>query len=355
MTSPLPADLADFTPEWMTDALAPTYPGVAVSAVEPIGRASVTNLHLKLGIRYDEQAGAPDSVFGKLPPPDAAHRAAIGADSMGRREVHFYNDVAPTLSMRVPACSFAQAAADGSFLLLLEDLSATGAVMPDMTSVVPAELAGPAIDELAEMHVRFEDAGLRDRLVPWASEQRPDATPFTVPAMRYVLDTYHDILSPEYRAVGELYLTHAHELERLWDRGTPTFLHGDPHAGNLFIDGDRVGFLDWGMATVGAAMRDVSYFMTVGVETGGTDVQRELLQRYLDARRACGGAELTFDDAWHQHRLLGGYTVIATFLGLVPPYDTPAVRPFATAFRERSMAALVALDTVPALREALGA
>ena len=68
-----------------------------------------------------------------------------------------------------------------------------------------------------------------------------------------------------------------------------------------------------------------------------------------------GGAELTFDDAWHQHRLLGGYTVIATFLGLVPPYDTPAVRPFATAFRERSMAALVALDTVPALRDALGA
>jgi aminoglycoside/choline kinase family phosphotransferase len=355
MTSTLPADLADFTPAWMTDALAPAYPGVAVAAVEPIARAAVTNLHLKLRIRYDEQAGAPDSVFAKLPPPDAAHRAAIGADTMGRREVRFYTDVAPTLSMRVPDCSFAGAADDGSFVLLLEDLGAVGARMPDMSWAVPADLAGSALDELAEMHVRFEDAALRESLVPWASEQRPDSSTFTVPAMRYVLDTYHDILSPEYRAVGELFITHHHELEQLWDRGPRTLLHGDPHAGNVFIDGERVGFLDWGLANVGAAMRDVSYFLTVGVETDGPGEQRALLQRYLDVRQALGGSELTFDEAWMQHRLLGGYTVVATFLGLVPPYDTPEVRPFATAFRERSMAALAVLDTVPALREALGA
>lgn len=355
MTSSLPADLADFTPEWMTAALAPRYPGVSVAAVESIGRASVTNLHLKLAITYHEQAGAPASLFAKLPPADPAHRAAMGADLMGRREVSIYRDVAPTLSMRVPACSFAEAADDGSFLLLLEDLSATGAWMPDMTRVVPAELAGPAIEELAELHVRFEDPAVRERLVPWASEPRRDATGFTVPAMRYVLDTYHDILSPEYQEVGELFITHAHDLERLWNRGTPTLLHGDPHGGNLFVDGDRVGFLDWGMATEGAPMRDVSYFMTVGVETGGVEVQRELLQRYLDARRSLGGSELGFDEAWYQHRLIGGYTVIATYLGLMPSYDTPEVRPFATAFRKRSEAALVALDTVPALREELGA
>jgi hypothetical protein len=44
--------------------------------------------------------------------------------------------------------------------------------------------------------------------------------------------------------------------------------------------------------------------------------------------------------------------VIASFLSLVPPYDTEARRLFTSNFRARAMAAIDELDSVAALREA---
>lgn len=66
-----------------------------------------------------------------------------------------------------------------------------------------------------------------------------------------------------------------------------------------------------------------------------------------------GGIEPSFDDAWRAHQLHAAYTVIASFLTLVPPYDTESRRTFTQAFRASSMAALDDLDTVAVLRSAL--
>ena len=354
MTSVLPTDAPEFTPEWFTEVLAPSHPGVRVAAVEVLGRSAATNLHLRLGLGYEDQVGAPDSVFVKLPPLDAAHREAIGATGMGTREARFYAEVAPLLKMRVPTSYFAASADDGSFVLVLEDLAARGCRISDGSWAVPGELAGPALEELAEMHVRFEDAAVRNEIAPWAGEQRMKATDFTTRMLRQVIDEHHDILSADYVAVGEIYIERHAELEALWDQGPQTLIHGDTHVGNLFIDDGRVGFLDWGLTTVSSPIRDVSYFLTVGCDSP---------DRWRSSASSCsststcaaalGGARSRFDEAWLAHRVQAAYTVIATFLGLVPPYNVPEGRLFATAFRERSMAALEDLDTVAALREVL--
>jgi hypothetical protein len=115
-----------------------------------------------------------------------------------------------------------------------------------------------------------------------------------------------------------------------------------------------VGFLDWGMLCVYTAMRDVSFFLTMGMDSGDRGRQeRALIRHYVDVRRALGGVELSFDDAWMAHRLHAAYTVIASFLTLVPPYNTEARRVFTEAFRARATAALDDLDTVAALRSVL--
>jgi hypothetical protein len=169
--------------------------------------------------------------------------------------------------------------------------------------------------------------------------------------MRYVLDEKADDLSPDYVAIGELFITHHDQMEALWDRGPRTFIHGDPHVGNVFLDGDRVGFHDWGLARVGNALRDVSYFITMSVDTEAP--HRELLQRYLDERVAAGGSRLDLDEVWQVHREQASYNVIASFLGLTPTYDTAEGRPFSKAFRDRAMVSLEALDALGALRAAL--
>jgi hypothetical protein len=100
-------------------------------------------------------------------------------------------------------------------------------------------------------------------------------------------------------------------------------------------------------------MRDVSFFLTMGVESGDRRRdERDLIQHYLDTRRALGGSAIPFEDAWLAHHIHAAYGVIASFLSLVPPYNTEARRMFTSNFRARAMAAIDELDSVGALREA---
>lgn len=353
MTELLPADSTGLTPTWLTTALSARHPGVRVAAVEVLDATERTNHHLRLGLTYGVQAGAPDTLFCKLPPRDPEHRARIGAGGMGAREVHFYNEVAPSLSMRVPACSFAAAGADGSFLMLLEDLATRGAAISDGSWAVPGRLASKALAELAELHVRYEDASRLASVAKWATSKRGKTPDFVIQTLRYVIEHCRDQLNDAYLAIAALYIDHGDAIESAWEAGPQTLIHGDAHIGNLFIDGERVGFLDWGMAKIGTPMRDVSFFLTMGIESGDRRRdERALIQHYLDARRALGGSPIAFEDAWLSHRIHAAYTVIASFLSLVPPYNTEARRMFTSNFRARAMAAIDDLDSVGALRAA---
>ncbi len=356
MSDRLPVDAAGLTPAWLTAALAARYPGVRVACVDVLEATERTNHHLRLGLSHEAHAGAPDTLFCKLPPRDPAHRARIGAGGMGAREVHFYDEVAPSLSMRVPACSFAAAQADGAFLLLLEDLAARGAAISDGSWAVPGRLANTALAELAELHVRYEDSVRLASIAPWAASQRGKTPDFVIHTLRHVIAHCRDRLSDAYLEVAALYVDHSEAIEACWDdrdAGPPTLIHGDAHIGNLFIDGDRVGFLDWGMAKIGTPLRDVSFFLTMGVESSDRRRdERMLIQHYLDVRRCLGGRPIAFEEAWRAHRIHAAYTVIASFLSLVPPYDIEARRMFTSNFRQRAMAAIADLDSVGALRAA---
>jgi hypothetical protein len=326
---------------------------VRVSRVEVLEASERTNHHLRLRLGYDARAAAPDTLFCKLPPRDPAHRARIGAGGMGAREVHFYDGVAPSLSMRAPVCAFAAAAPGGSFVILLEDLAARGAAISDGSWAVPGRLVPAALTELAELHVRYEDAARLAAVAPWAARPRGKTPDFVIQTLRHVLAHCRDRLSDAYLAVAALYVDHGDAIEACWEKGPRTLIHGDAHIGNLFLDGERVGFLDFGMARIGTPLRDVSFFLTMGVEPlDRRRDERAWLQHYLDVRRALGGSAISFEDAWLAHRIHAAYTVIASFLSLVPPYDTEARRMFTANFRARAMAALDDLDSVGALRAA---
>jgi len=347
-------DAPDFTPDWLTAALAPRFPGVRVAGVDVLDRGTATNMRLRLGLTYEEQAGAPDSLFVKLPPLDPAHRAALDSSGMGVREARFYADLAPSTGLRVPEPYFVKVSDDGDFVLLLEDLVAGGCEISDGTWGIPGRIAPRALEDLAAMHASFEDPARRQAVAPWLTRRTEHGSDFALAMMQRVVTEFRDLLTPDYLTVGELYLEHHQAMESLWDAGPKTVSHGDAHIGNVFVDGDRVGFIDWGLLTVSTPLRDVSYFLTMSVDPDDRRaMDRDLLRHYLDAWHRHGGSEITFDDAWETYRIHATYTVIASFLSLVPPYDTPEVAPFGKMFRERSMLALDDLDAVTALRAAL--
>jgi aminoglycoside phosphotransferase (APT) family kinase protein len=172
--------------------------------------------------------------------------------------------------------------------------------------------------------------------------------------MRNVLDEHRDALTPAYVAAGELYVDHHSRLDELWNAGPQTYIHGDTHIGNVFLDHGRVGFVDWGLSRVSTPLRDVSYFLTMTLDPEERRrSERDLLRLYLHALRAAGGVDIAFDEAWSVHRVQAGYTVVATFLVFMPSYATPDAQVLGSALRARSELALEDLEVVDAIRAAV--
>ena len=345
----LPIDASDLTPAWLSEVM-----GADVVDVDVLENAFATNQRVRIGLTYGASGAGPKSLFVKLAPLDPVHREMIGASGMGEREVRFYADVAPSVDLRVPRAYGAATDEDGGFVLLLEDLTVGGCEFSDGGWGITADDAACALEDLARFHARFEDPAERSAVAPWLAVPRVRRTDLTAQRLRAVLDEHGHTLTPAYVAAGELYVEHHAGIDELWNAGPQTYIHGDTHIGNVFLDGRRVGFLDWGLSRVSTPLRDVSYFLTMTVDP---DERRrsesELLRLYLAALRAAGGAEISFDDAWSVHRVQAGYTVVATFLAFMPSYATGDGQALGVALRKRSELALEDLEVVDALQAAL--
>jgi aminoglycoside phosphotransferase (APT) family kinase protein len=353
-TPTIPTTADDLTPEWLTAALAARYPGVAVAAVEVVERHELTNAHARIRVTYDEAAGAPAAMFGKVAPLDPARRDAIIASGMGVREARFYADLAPALAMRVPAAHVAATDDADRFVLLLEDLNESGCAVSDGTWGIPPDAAAGALADLAELHARYEDPAARAAAAPWATVSKP-ALGYAAPMLRDGIEHHRGRLTDAFVELAELYLTRHDELQALWHEGPHTLIHGDPHIGNLFIDGGRVGFLDWGIINVNTPMRDVGYFLTMAMQVEDRRAhERDLLRHYLDVRASHGASPLSFDDAWLAHRVHAAYNVPASCQVVTFPENASSRRRvFADAFLERAQASIDDLDSVDAVRRAL--
>lgn len=344
----LPVQASDLTPAWLSGVL-----GVQVLDVTVLDHASATNQRLRIGLTYVARAG-PSSLFIKIASPNPVHREMIGASGMGKREANFYADVAPGVDLRVPRAYYAASADDGSFALLLEDLTAEGCRFSDGAWGVTADAAAVALEEMARFHARFEDPAVRVAVAPWLAAPQPQHSDMVAQLMRTVLDEHGDVLTPAYVAAGELYVEHHARLNALWNSGPQTYIHGDPHIGNVFLDRSRLGFLDWGLSRVSTPLRDVSYFLTMTVDPEERrQSEHDLLRLYLDALRAAGGADVAFDEAWSVHRVQAGYTVVATFLSFMPSYAAGDGRGLGIALRRHSELALDDLQVVEAMRVAV--
>ena len=277
-------------------------------------------------------------------------------DEHGTSRGTVLRDLASTLSLRVPdAYVSLHDERDGSFLLLLEDLVTTGGAVSDGTWGIAPDAAAVALDELAELHVRFEDPARREAEAPWVPRASHGSN-YGATMLRYGLDHHRDRLSDDFAAVAEMYIDHSDVLHALWQAGPSTVIHGDPHIGNLFDDHGRAGFLDWGIINVSTPMRDVSYFLNMAMSIEDRQRHdRDLLRHYLDRRAAAGGSEITFDDAWHAHRIHAAYTVPASCqVVMFPDNATPRRRVFAAAFLARAEAALADLEVRSVLRQTAG-
>jgi len=353
LVPPTPHDIA---PPWLEDALSSRYPGVRVASIDVTELRQVTNTHAHLRVTYEERNGAPTRFFCKMLPLDPSRRRVVAASRMGTKEALFYDRLARHLSLRVPDVYVARHdPTDESFVLLMEDLRESSCRVSDGTWGISPDSTATALEDLAVLHVRFEDRDRRETDVPWA----PLAESVPAPGrslLRYGLDNHRDRLSDAFAETAEIYIEHPGELVSLWANGPgpATVVHGDPHIGNLFDDDSRTGFLDWGVINVTTPLRDASYFINMAMQIEDRRAhERDLLHHYLEARDALGGEPIAWDEAWQAHRLHALYCVVAACSISTFPADAPEPRRvFANAFLARVEAAIEDLESLDALRSA---
>jgi hypothetical protein len=345
----LPVEVDDLTPAWLSEAL-----GRRVRSVRVLDRHSGTTGRVRVALDGD---GVPPTVFVKLPPFDAAQRRFVDAVGMGVTEARLYRDLAAELPVRVPAVHFAayeERPGGDRYVMVLEDLVASGCRFPRPSDDDVAHRARDVVEQLALLHARFWDSGRfgpREDLawvVPKTTGRGDGGTGY----VRTALERLADRLPDGFTAMAELYVAQAPGILELYRDDVCTLVHGDPHLGNLFVDGDRTGFLDWAMLGRAPGMRDVAYVLCNSIPT---EVRRageaELVARYCELLGAHG---VTLDPAaaWEQYRLFAVYSwVSATCTAAMGSKWQP--EHVGLGGTVRATHAVVDLDTVGLLRERL--
>ena len=356
MTNPskpeIPATPEAITAKWLTRAVAEFGADNNANSVELVDAHSGTTGRARIKVAW-QGSGLPEHIFVKLAPTDPFQRAVAVDTGMGAREAQFYRELATEVPVRAPVPYLSLWTADGrEYVMLIEDLEAAGCSFPGFASNADPAIVRSTLDGLARLHAAFwKSPRLATDLFwiepPMHSELGPELVAAGV-------SSFGDAQPAAFHDLADLYVNHGNEVAKLLAAGPQTLLHGDAHLGNLFLENDRVGFLDWACVCKGPALRDVAYFLCGSVDTGLRRAEQEaFVEYYLAALARSGGPHLDFEDAWRDYRrfVAAGWIASVATLAVGAGMQSIAVGEAAVA---RANAAVGDLDTASLLREELG-
>jgi hypothetical protein len=328
---PVPAQLDELTPAWLTAALAEggRLPGPATideAAQERVGASTgflgrLARLHL----RYQHGQG-PATLVAKLPTDDPGGRLVGRLLDVWARESRFFAEVAPWCERRVPICYYngADRAAE-RWALLLEDCG-PGQPADQLVGATAAQ-AEAAVDALAELQRPFRGRPLP---FPWMPGFHRAAFGPLQAAMTAAVPTfierYGDHVPP--RTLAWL----ADFVERLpdWAAGQGaqplTLVHADYRLDNLLFGADgSVTIVDWQTALWGPGAMDLTSFLATSLTTGDRRAQEGTL---LDLYAAAAAVSRADAQAGYRACLLWWMAIYANNLSRLDPADARGTRLF---------------------------
>lgn len=295
--------ISELSPAWLAAVLRVDPARIAGLEAAPVGTGQVADTY-RLCYRLD---AAPRSLVLKLTSDDLISRETGRQQANYLREVRFYQELAPTLTMRVPGC--AGAGIDGSgaeFHLLLEDM--TPCRQGDQLTGCTIAEAETVLDEAARLHsARWQDPSLAR--LPWlavnAAARRPGPDGFTA-AFAGFRARYAGRLEDEVLAVGARIFPNVGVYYNAQRAAPQTITHGDFRPDNLLFGGRGgrvpVTVVDWQTVDVGAALADVSYFIGGALSPGDRRAhERPLLERYHEELLRHGVTGYSFTDCWQDY------------------------------------------------------
>lgn len=295
----IPATLEEaIDPVWLTAALAPMSGGRAVESVKLA--EVIRTMASKVRIRVRFEGDATDHNY--------CLKAFLGEPGLGGgqttiREGKFYTDIAPHTTMRlprVPAVILDEEKGQG--ILVMEDMIAAGARFCSALEPFTVDLAAQSLDQLARLHSRPDIAEKTDWL-PIRIDVIANKPHFSPERQQELLDHERNAGLPERTRSGALLHAGMKALSARNAVKPLTLLHGDCHAGNLFMVDGSPGFTDWQLVQRGHWAMDVAYHMCAILPVDVAEKhERDLLNGYLESVREHGGDAPDRETAWEDYR-----------------------------------------------------
>ena len=299
-----PAHPDAVTAGWLSERLALDGARVTGLRWESIGTGQVGD-SVRFHLDFDRAGAGPATLAGKFPAADAMSRSTAAAFGLYAKEVGFYRELQPHLSVRTPhtyAAEIAENATD--FILLFEDLGpARGGNQLTSCSAADARAAMP---QAAAIHApSWNNSALTD--LPWLQPPpgQIDQIKALYPNAQTIFrERYASSLEPEFMALCD----QLNELRDLWfghEGGDRCVLHGDFRLDNLLFEikggAEPIAVLDWQTVAVGNGLTDIGYFLGTGI---GDALRRECETELLDLY--CGemtarGVPLSRDAVWDDY------------------------------------------------------
>ena len=346
----IPVETSDLTPAWLGAAL-----GAPVVAVEVLESHSGTTGRTRLGLTYAPGGGngAPASVFVKLAPFDVAQRGFVDRVGLGVSEARFYREIAAEVPVRVPRAWHAALDGEKRYVMVLEDLRASGCRFPRPRDPDVAERSLAVVEAMGRLHGRYWETPRFAADLAWVAARGTGERGAGGELVAQAKSLLADRLPPAFARICDFFVAHVEPITELWNEGPATLVHGDAHMGNLFVDGSVPGFLDWAMVGRASGLRDVAYYCCNSVPaTVRRAHEREWLARYREVLTEEGVA-LGEPAAWDGYRLFAIYSwLAATSTAAMGSLWQP--EHVGLGGTERATASVEELDCLGFLRERLG-
>jgi hypothetical protein len=306
-TPPVPRTIPDvLSPEWLTAALRPRFPGVRIAKATqgPVVSRISTNVRFRIECEGDLPDGLPPDLCAK------GYFSEVGwpGRASGVFEVSFYRHLAEATGVRTLRSVYADIDPETRHgVVITEDVVAQGATFLDATSDYTPELTAQSLTELAKLHAATwgsDLAGTADWLAPRIESHLVHR------GIKEIRGNFEESdvgagVPAEVRDPERLYAAYRALTELARDASPWSVIHGDAHVGNLYLDGaGRPSFLDWQLVQRGPWYLDVGYHIgsTLTVEDRRR-TEQDLLRHYLDRLRAAGVQAPSWDEAWLGLRL----------------------------------------------------
>jgi hypothetical protein len=278
------------SPEWLTEALAPRYPDIRVSAATlgPVVERVSTNARFRITC----EDGLPEGLSAELCA--KGYFSADGASSRmaGIAEALFYRDLAVGSGVRTLPSVFAEINDEATnAIVITEDVASDGAVFLDSLAPYSAEQAAESLRQFGTLHGRsWEAPGIAE--VPWLEPRLAHVLRARgITEIRGNFDGPIGAGVPDEARDGEKLIAAFSALPGIAEaNGSWCLLHGDAHVGNIYLDPEGApSLVDWQLVQRGPWYIDVGYHLgcTLPVEERRRS-EGDLLEAYLDELAAQG-------------------------------------------------------------------